>query len=1169
MAEDKLLFFPLRHYSPAGARFVEEVLDERPFDAVLIEGPSDFNDRFGELFFDHQLPLALYSYAIAEDGRRLGAFYPFCEFSPEWRALKIAGDKKIPTRFIDMPWHQLAGFSARKHRYSDANFRGNPYILALCKKLGLQGFDELWDVLFELDPIEDWRAYVERCRSLCDKMRELDEWDDRENELRERFMAAEIRKAQRDFGPRLLIVTGAYHSSGLEALLATDLPGDKSKELPEPQEDLDELDEVPQIVRHGIALTPFTYPRIDRLSGYPAGLQGPALYEALWDARRQDLPFDAGKMLAAIIAELRRRDQIASTADVMAVETTARALALIRGRREIWRFDLLDALSSSLIKEAQDAEYDHPFLMVARQIMTGDRRGSIDARAGLPPLVHDVKKSLDELGLSPEDEPRQVHLAIEDDADLQKSRVLHRCAYLNLTGIDQIGGAELFERSDTTRIWEKWHLQWHPEFEAALIECSAYGTTLEEAASSRLLEWKDHFDSASAGAAGRVLVEAILMGLQTLQSRFVDDLEASIDRDADFFSIAACLGHLIFIYRFDDVFRAGEIEGLRLAGDHLLERAFARGLWLYENLGRLDEANSIKIIAAIGNLHGVLRIADQDTRSRRSRQLAGSSKRVAGDESQSPIIRGAASGICLRLGSLKKSYFDRIWDDFFEPIDVGDYLTGLFYIAREAFLRDRPFLVAFDGFVDDLDEDEFLEALPALRMAFTFFTPREKLEICDLLFADYDSPSAKADEKAPITEADLGQAASFDARLREVAAFYGIELPRQTAETLSSPSLPQQRPVPLKLTETKRIRWRLLLGDGSQSALGELSDCHAAQDEHLAFLYDREYGEEQNIRKRDGNLCPSSLTVPEWINGVHELFPKQTIERLEKDALERYALDEIVTRPDILERLKPNLTLLKAVLRCKPLMNQHVLAAARHLVRKVIEELMEKWARDIENPFLGAPNRRRRSPIAMARNFDARETIRRNLRYFDRESGRLIIRKPYFFSRRRRHVDRWQIIVVVDQSGSMLDSVIHSAITASILAGVQTIRSHLIAFDTGVVDLTSDCRDPVETLMSVQLGGGTDIGNALRYAHSLVDNPRRAMIVVITDFFEGANPAQLFSTTREIVESGITLLGLAALDHDANPFYDRDVARKMVELGAEVGAMTPGELANWIAERVQ
>lgn len=375
-----------------------------------------------------------------------------------------------------------------------------------------------------------------------------------------------------------------------------------------------------------------------------------------------------------------------------------------------------------------------------------------------------------------------------------------------------------------------------------------------------------------------------------------------------------------------------------------------------------------------------------------------------------------------------------------------------------------------------------------------------------------------------------------------------------------------------ELHARRMSRWRLVMGPGAEQLCGGLSDDDARRDACLGYLYDREYGRGRNVRGADGRrggLEDSNLTVPDWINQVHELFPKRTIERLEQDALERYQLDEMVTNAEVLARAKPNPTLLKAVLRTKHLMNQEVLRAAQHLTRQVVEELMRKLAQEVRNPFQGAIDRRRRSQLKIAKNLDLETTIRRNLKHYDPERRRLLIESATFFSRVRRQVDRWQIVILVDESGSMLDSVIHSAITASIFFSLRTLRVHLCLFDTQVVDVTQECVDPVETLMKVQLGGGTDIGQALSYAADLIENPRRAIVVLISDFCEGAPLDRLFGAAKRLLESGVTLLGLAALDERADPNYDREIAAQFVKMGAHVAAMTPGELAAWVAEKVR
>ncbi|WP_224363173.1 VWA domain-containing protein [Hyalangium versicolor] len=366
-------------------------------------------------------------------------------------------------------------------------------------------------------------------------------------------------------------------------------------------------------------------------------------------------------------------------------------------------------------------------------------------------------------------------------------------------------------------------------------------------------------------------------------------------------------------------------------------------------------------------------------------------------------------------------------------------------------------------------------------------------------------------------------------------------------------------------------RWRLVLGEAAEGALGGSLDGQGrAMDAALSWLYGREADlAERDVRERHGGLGPSALTVPEWINEVHSLFPKETIERLEQDAVERYKIEEVVTRADVLSRVEPSETLLRAVLRTKHLMNPEVLAVARRIVERVVRELMERLRKEVRKTFSGVLDRRRRSPLKVARNFDFRRTLRENLRRYSLSERRIAIERAAFFSRTRRYTDRWQIILLVDQSGSMVSSVIHSAVTAACLWGLPGMQTHLIAFDTSVVDLTRDVTDPVELLMKVQLGGGTDIHKAVSYGAGLIEAPRRSIVVLITDFYEGGSAELLVRRVKELCAQGTTVLGLAALEPDATPNYDRDLARRLVDVGAHVGAMTPGELAAWIAGKVR
>ncbi|GAA3058367.1 VWA domain-containing protein [Actinokineospora globicatena] len=361
-------------------------------------------------------------------------------------------------------------------------------------------------------------------------------------------------------------------------------------------------------------------------------------------------------------------------------------------------------------------------------------------------------------------------------------------------------------------------------------------------------------------------------------------------------------------------------------------------------------------------------------------------------------------------------------------------------------------------------------------------------------------------------------------------------------------------------------RWRLILGEPANSCANPLCDADARQDAALRWLYDHD-PELAERGVRAGGLGESTLTTVDWLDEVHTLFPRETVERLERDAIERYGITDVLTDPEVLARVEPNAALLRAVLRTKHLMNPAVLALARRIVEQVVRDLLRRLAVVVRQPFSG-PRTRRRSPVRLARNFDFHGTIRANLARYRPDERRLVVDEVRFTARTRRQVDTWQLVLVVDQSASMVDSVIHAAVTASCLWSVPGLRTHLIAFDTAVVDLTSDVTDPVDLLMSVQLGGGTNIAKALSYAATLIDTPRRAIIAVISDFYEGGDPNALVRSVRTLVAQGTVVLGLAALDESATPAYDRALAQRLANEGAHIGAMTPGALAEFIAERM-
>ncbi len=357
-------------------------------------------------------------------------------------------------------------------------------------------------------------------------------------------------------------------------------------------------------------------------------------------------------------------------------------------------------------------------------------------------------------------------------------------------------------------------------------------------------------------------------------------------------------------------------------------------------------------------------------------------------------------------------------------------------------------------------------------------------------------------------------------------------------------------------------RWRLILGEAAQDSLGGIGGW-AQADAAMEWLYGRERAKDAHREERGTGPGPSQMTVPDWINEIHTLFPREIIERLEHDAIHRYHLTEMITDPAVLERVEPDEKLLEAVLQTKHLMNPEVLAMARKLVEKVIRDLIERLSRKVKEHRSGPkrPRRTTRPPMSI----DLRRTLRQNLHRWDPVRRRLNVDRVSFLARahQRRHMERWQLILLVDQSGSMISSAIHSAVTAACFWGLRDLKTHLIAWDNNVVDLTDHVQDPVELLLKVNLGGGNDAAKALRYAAQLIENPRSAIVVLITDFYEG-DAGPMVREIASLVAQGTKVLGLAALCDNAYPAYDKDTAARCAAAGARVGAMTPGELVGFV-----
>ncbi|MBR1765225.1 MAG: VWA domain-containing protein [Ruminococcus sp.] len=366
-------------------------------------------------------------------------------------------------------------------------------------------------------------------------------------------------------------------------------------------------------------------------------------------------------------------------------------------------------------------------------------------------------------------------------------------------------------------------------------------------------------------------------------------------------------------------------------------------------------------------------------------------------------------------------------------------------------------------------------------------------------------------------------------------------------------------------------RWRLVLGSrsdrsldfgGSSRELKQLRD----MEELLDYLYGHAQGDdvrEEGSQSREGGSGPSHLTAAKWITRVRKLFPRQTAEVLERHALDEFRMTDLLTDKKILEQMKPDMALLKTILQLKHLMKGEVLETARKIARHVADELRKKLEQNTKQSLTGRLDRSLQSPVHSARNLDIKKTVRRNLKNFDTERGQLVLKDVYFSGRIKKY-NKKTIIIAIDESGSMAGSIIYSAVMAQIISQLPFADVRLVIFDTSIVDLSEEAGDPAQVLMSVQLGGGTDIARALGYCETLIQTPRDTCVLCVTDLYEGGSRRQLLNTSKNIITSGAKLSFLTALDEQSNPAYDKALGQKLADAGAFVGALTPDMLGDYI-----
>jgi hypothetical protein len=368
-------------------------------------------------------------------------------------------------------------------------------------------------------------------------------------------------------------------------------------------------------------------------------------------------------------------------------------------------------------------------------------------------------------------------------------------------------------------------------------------------------------------------------------------------------------------------------------------------------------------------------------------------------------------------------------------------------------------------------------------------------------------------------------------------------------------------------------RWRLILGkrvedqmSGGRCASGRgapgeatLSRQMGEMDGALGAIYDVEETQPEEKKQRGAGLGAGKLKVSTWLGDIRKYFESDVVAVIQQDAIEKKGWQQLLFEKESLAQVTPSVELVGTLMSLKGLIPDETKETARQVIRAVVDEIKKRMQAEIERAVRGALDRSRHQPIASLPNIDWKRTIGRNLKNYLPERRTIIPDRFFFYARQQRRKE-WNVIVCMDQSGSMADSVVYGSVMGSIFASLPALETHVVAFDTEVVDLTAQLQDPVDLIFGIQLGGGTDINRAVGYCQGFISSPPRTLFILLTDLYEGGNQTSLVRRLEEMAASGVRAMCLLALSDSGVPSYDQNLAKKLAAVGVPCFACTPNVL---------
>ncbi len=369
-----------------------------------------------------------------------------------------------------------------------------------------------------------------------------------------------------------------------------------------------------------------------------------------------------------------------------------------------------------------------------------------------------------------------------------------------------------------------------------------------------------------------------------------------------------------------------------------------------------------------------------------------------------------------------------------------------------------------------------------------------------------------------------------------------------------------------EMDKTENInKWRLLLGKESEKGFNDatgiapsLSDEELLMAQALDAIYDKSNHDLEKGTNGAGNGY-SAPKISKWLGDVRKLFDQEIVQIIQSDAIERKGMKELLFEPEVLRDMAPDINMACTLLTLKNQVPERSKNAVRSYIESIVEDINKHMVTELQKAVTAALNKKNHSPRGNATSIDFHYTIRRNLKNFNPQLETIIPERIYFYEQQSK-TNKWQIILDIDQSGSMGQSIIYSTIMGCILAKIAAFKTRVVAFDTCVVDLTERYDDPVDMLYGIQLGGGTDIHKSLCYCEQFIENPKQTLMFLISDLDEYGNQGGMLNKLRFFKESGVKVICLLAISDEGTPYYNKAVATKLASFGIPCFACSPGLL---------